>query len=190
MESRPKAHGINDLRVEIVTTQEQMLHTLAVRAICFMEEHGYSAYQTFDGNDFQATHINVYANGEPVGSARLRWFRDFAKMERTSFRKAWRGGEILRRCSDFVFDHVARKGYDRLITHAQPGYARVWRRYLGFELVDGKEPLLFDGHGEPYVELVKHLDVPSNAITTDAPMSTLFRIEGQWDEPSQFEARS
>lgn len=109
-------------------------------------------------------------------------------MERTSFRKAWRSPRILRGCAPFIFDHVSRKGYDRLITHAKPAYARLWRMVLGFKDVPEKGPLLFEGHGEPYVELVKDLTPPANAISSQTDVATLFRVEGFWDERSEFEA--
>src|SRR5687768_1002057 len=79
--SRPVDRRDNQIRIEIVTTPEQLLHAYAIRAICFMEEHGVSARQTYDGNDYQATHFIAYAADEPIGTARIRWFKDFAKME-------------------------------------------------------------------------------------------------------------
>ncbi len=142
----PESHGTvshdNLIRAEIVAPPEQLLHAFAIRAICFMEEHGVAARQTFDGNDYQATHIIVYAGSEPVGTARIRWFKDFAKMERTSFRKEWRNPRIIKRCAEFIFDHISRKGYDKVITHAKPIYARLWRALLGFKQVSAKEPVL------------------------------------------------
>lgn len=178
----------NLIRVEIVTTPEQLLHAYAIRAICFMEEHRVAARQTYDGNDYQATHVIVYAGDEPVGTARIRWFRDFAKMERTSFRRQWRDPRTVKRCAEFIFEHISRKGYDRVITHAKPKYARLWRTLLGFKQAEGKKPLLFAGHDEPYIELVKELTPPYNAITADTDAAILFRVEGQWDVRSEFEA--
>ncbi|WP_246504707.1 hypothetical protein [Microvirga antarctica] len=178
----------NDIRVEIVTTYEQLLHAYSIRAICFMEEHGVSAGQTFDGNDYQATHVIVYAGNEPVGTARIRWFKDFAKMERTSFREKWRDVRTIKRCADFIFEHIARKGYDRVITHAKPKYARLWRTMLGFQPAPGKVPLHFEGHDEPYHELVKVLTPPADAISSETDTAVLFRIEGHWDARSEFEA--
>jgi hypothetical protein len=190
MDQVPSRAGRQDnlIRVEIVTTPEQLLHAYAIRAICFMEEHGVTASQTYDGNDYQATHIIVYSGDEPVGTARIRWFKDFAKMERTSFRKAWRDPRTIKRCAEFIFEHISRKGYDRVITHAKPVYARLWQRMLGFRPASGKEPLLFDGHDEPYIELVKELTPPVNAITPETEASVLFRVEGYWDVRSTFEA--
>src|SRR5947209_4339477 len=106
----------NQIRTEIVTTYEQLLHAYAIRSICFMEEHGVLAQHEFDGNDYQATHVIVYSGDEPIGTLRIRWFKAFAKFERTSFRKDYRNIHTLRTAADFAFDHVARKGYDKVIT--------------------------------------------------------------------------
>jgi hypothetical protein len=177
----------NQIRCEVVTTYEQMLHAYAIRGICFMEEHGVKARQTFDGNDYQATHMIVYAADEPVGTLRIRWFKDFAKLERTAFRENYRNPHVLKAFAFFVFDHVARKGYDKVITHAQPKYARLWRMILGFKNAEGKKPVYFDGHEEPYIELVRGLTPPANAISERTDATVLFRTEGYWDAPSEYE---
>lgn len=180
----------NQIRPEIVTTYEQLLHAYAIRAICFMEEHSIPAQHEFDGNDYQATHVIAYSDDEPIGTLRIRWFRDFAKFERTAFRPAYRNTRILKIVADFSFDHVARKGYDRVITHAQPKYARLWRMIFGFKNVEGKKPIYFDGHADPYIELVKDLTPPANAISVRTDSAVLFRTEGFWDAPSKYEAAS
>ena len=177
----------NSIRAEIVTSYEQLLHAYAIRGICFMEEHGVRAKQTFDGNDYQATHVIVYADDEPIGTLRIRWFKDFAKFERTAFRRAYRNTHVLKVLADFSFDHAARKGYDKVITHAQPKYARLWRIIFGFKNAEGKKPVYFDGHDDPYLELVKELTPPPNAISESTDATVLFRTEGYWDAPSEFE---
>ncbi len=175
------------VKVEIVSNHEQLLHVFAVRSICFIEENGIPAKYEFDGNDFQSTHVIIYANGEPVGCCRLRWFRGFAKMERTCLRKAYRSNDMLRYCSSFIFKHIAKKGYDRVIIHAKPKLARLWRSLLGFVPVNEKEAVLFDKQTEPYVELVKYIDSDENAITEHMDIAMLFRIEGQWDTALEYE---
>jgi len=188
MERQAVARNHNLIRTEVVTTPEQLLHAFAIRAICYMEEHGVKAQQTFDGNDYQATHFVCYDEDEPIGTLRIRWFKDFAKFERTSFRRAWRNTHIIKSFAAVTFDHVARKGYNKIITHAQPKYARLWRMTLGFKTVEGKAPLYFEGHEEPYVELVKELAIPHNAISERTEPAILFRTEGFWDVPSKYEA--
>ncbi|MBU6445206.1 MAG: hypothetical protein KGR48_14965 [Alphaproteobacteria bacterium] len=180
--------GHNSVRVEVVTTLEQLQHAYAIRAICFMEENGVAAGQSYDGNDLQATHVIAYCGDEPIGAQRIRWFKDFAVIERTAFRRAYRNPRYLKAASEFVFAHIARKGYTRVITHAMPVYARLWRSLLGFKEVPGKEPVYFAGHPEPYVELVKELNVGNDAITLATDPTVLFRIEGEWDAASKYEA--
>lgn len=184
------APGHNQIRTEIVTTYEQLLHAYAVRSICFMEEHGVPARHEFDGNDYQATHVIAYAGDEPIGTLRIRWFKDFAKFERTSFRRAYRDMRTVKAVAEFSFDHVARKGFDKVITHAQPKFARLWRMSLGFKNAEGKKPVYFEGHEQPYIELVKELTPPPNAISERTDATVLFRIEGSWDAPSQYEIAS
>ena len=162
---------------------------MAIRSICFMEEHGVKAKQVFDGNDFQATHVITYDEDEPIGTIRVRWFKDFANLERASFRPDYRDFHVIRNASEFVFDHIARKGYDRVLTHAAPAYAMLWRRKFGFKIVPDKARVEFDGHPESYVELVKELSPPPNAITNATDPTVLFRIEGNWDQPSIYEKR-
>ncbi|HKQ45432.1 MAG TPA: GNAT family N-acetyltransferase [Rhizomicrobium sp.] len=176
--------GHNALRIEIVTKLEQFMHVMAVRAICYMEDTLFPADQAFDGNDFQCTHVVVYLQDEPIGAVRIRWFKDFAKIERTAFRPRYRDVHYLKALADFVFSHIARKGYARAITHASPKYARLWRMLLGMKRVPKPAATYF---GEEYVELAKDLDVPANAIRDDSAIEVLFRTEGAWDSNGRYE---
>ena len=161
------------------------MHACAVRSICFLEEHGNSVAWLFDGNDYMATHVVIYHGDEPIGSARVRWFKDFAKIERTCFRKAYRSIALLKAFAAFGFDHIARKGYTRVITHAGPKYARLWKTVLGFHGSD-KEPAYYEGH-EPYYEVWRDIEPAPEPIGLTSSCMVLFRTEGQWDEPGVFE---
>ena len=176
----------NSIYMTVVTNATQLSHALAIRSICAFEESGLTVAQAFDGNDFQATHIVAYSDDEPIGATRLRWFKDFAKIERTGFRRAYRSARILKQCSEFIFNHVAQKGYAYLLTHAEPKYALVWKRVLGFREVAGR-PVVQTGDHEPYLELVKELSVPSDAISLQSEPKLFFRTEGFWHVPSAFE---
>jgi hypothetical protein len=41
--------------------------------------------------------------------------------------------------------------------------------------------------GEEYLELVRHLEVPNDAITSDSSVELLFRTEGSWDRAGRYE---
>lgn len=177
----------NSLRMVVVSNAQQQAHAFAVRSICFLEDRGLPTTHDFDGNDFHATHLVLYNGDEPIGASRIRWFSGFAKVERTCLRPAYRdpGLKVLGFFGEQMFRHVALKGYSVLLTHAEDRYARLWMRRFGFKRVVGR-PVLKPDHDEPYVELIKHLEVPREAITLDSTPNVMSRIEGAWDAPATF----
>ena len=177
--------GHNSFRVEVVKSMDQLIQIFALRAICFMEDTGLPYDHAFDGNDLQATHIVGYDGTEPVGTMRVRWFKDFAKIERTAFRKSHRSIPNIKLVANFTFTHIARKGYPVAMTHASPLFARLWRMHFGFRDA-GKPPVEY--HGEKYFELIRQLDIPECAITPATDVAVLFRTEGEWDTPAKYEA--
>lgn len=179
--------GHNAFRVEVVKTMEQLIQIFALRAICFMDDAGLPYDHAFDGNDLQATHVVGYDGDEPIGTMRIRWFKEFAKIERMAMRKSHRSIPNIKLLLNFAFAHIARKGYPVAITHAAPIYARLWRMHFGFRDVPGKPPVEY--HGEKYFELMRELEVPANAIARETEAAILFRTEGEWDTPAKYEAR-
>lgn len=183
--SRAGHNAERHIRFELVSTPQHWLHATAIRSICFLEEHDAKAELVFDGNDYMATHALAYDGDEPIGTARIRWFKDFAKIERMSLRKPYRGMPVVKNFAWFLFDHIARKGYTRVITHAGAKYARLWKSLLGFQN-SGKEPYRYEGQ-EPFYEIWKDLQPVLDAISLESSGVVLSRTEGAWDEPSIFE---
>src|SRR6478609_4008752 len=72
--------GHNSLRAEVVTSMEQLVQVFALRSLGYMEETVMPFDHAYDGNDLQATHFIAYDHAEPVGTMRVRWFKDFAKV--------------------------------------------------------------------------------------------------------------
>jgi hypothetical protein len=185
MYTQPREYNDTELKTIVVSNAEQMAHAFAVRSICFLEERGFSFRQEFDPNDYQATHFVMYCNDEPVGTSRVRWFAGFARIEKMAFRPSYRGLQILKPYTTFVFSHIARKGYSRLIAVADEDYSRIWEKLLGFKKIPGRE-LRKPGHNTPYYELLKELNVPSDAILESSPPEVIFRSEGAWGRPGIF----
>ena len=112
--------GSNSFRVEVVKTMEQLIQIFVLRAICFMDYTGLPFDHAFDGNDLQATHVVGYAGIEPIGTMRIRWFKEFAKIERMAVRKSHRSIPNIKILLNFAFAHIARKGYPVAITMPRP----------------------------------------------------------------------
>lgn len=177
----------NLVTVETAQSLEDLTHVLAIRAICFVHEHGTSTQNTCDGNDFQASHVLMRCDGEPIGSVRIRWFQGFVQFERFCIRPEFRNLRATKRMLNFAFEHVARKGFSKVITYAAPEYARLWQRLFKFRRTEGRPEVHLKGHEHAYVELETDLTVPANAIGLSAEPAVFQRIEGRWDMPSAYE---
>lgn len=173
-------------RVVVVTDDEQLIDAFSIRAIVYLGEVGLSEGQVFDGNDKNSSQILMYDGDLPIGSGRIRWFADFAKIEKTAFLAEHRNTRNLSVYGRFLFSHVAKKGYTKLLTYAEAKYARLWQKLYGFEFVEGRPPLVVPGH-ETCFEMIKTLVPPEDAITLGSPPAMLFRIEGDWETPTALE---
>lgn len=183
----PASYTDNQLNVKVVTSLEELSHVFAVRAICFAEDQSLPVDLTYDGNDFQATHVLMRCDDEPIGSIRIRWFHDFAQFDRTGVRPSYRHGRALHRMAHFAFDHVARKGFTRIVTHTSKTYARLWQRMYGFKIIDSRPTFRFGEYTGEHFELEREVQPSESVINRDTRPEVIHRIEGYWDEPTRFE---
>jgi predicted GNAT family N-acyltransferase len=84
------------VRTAVVSTAEQLQQVFAVRAAVFMSEQGCPYEEEFDGNDYCATHVLALADARPAAAIRVRYFSDFAKLERLAVLRPFRGTPVTR----------------------------------------------------------------------------------------------
>jgi predicted GNAT family N-acyltransferase len=167
-----------DVRVVAVTTSEQLEQVRAIRAIVFMGEQRCPYSEEFDGNDHCATHVLGFVNGEPAGCARIRYFGDFAKIERLSVLAQYRRGDLKYKLVRFVEDLASRKGYRLLYGHPQKRILKFWTK-LGYEEMPRNTEFHFSDHD--YTEMRKTLEPHAEAFTLHGDPMVLIRPEGNWD---------
>ena len=172
----------NSLDVTVASTLNDLMQVVALRAMVYMGEQVCPYDEEFDGNDFAgSTHLIVRRFGEPVGVVRLRWFADFCKIERAAVRSDERGGTVTAALIGAAVDLAEQKGYRTLIAHAQERLVGYWRREYGFVPREGRPMFTFSDHA--YVEVVRELHPPADALSLDSDPMVLVRPEGAWDRP-------
>ena len=175
----PPARAIS---VDVARTLPDLLEVMAVRALVYMGEQKCPYEEEFDGNDYAgATHLIARAGMEPVGAMRMRWFADFGKVERVALRHEQRGREAAAALIEAACDLARRKGYRIILGHIQARLLPFWRRYGQVRPRPGRPRFVFSDHD--YVEVIRRLDRPDNAISLETPAMVLLRPEGAWDEP-------
>lgn len=176
-----------DYEVRVARTLDDLARVQAVRTLVYMGDQDCPYDEEFDGNDFcGATHLLMTWRGEPVGVARLRWFGEFAKLERLALRKEHRGGPGLLVLCNAAFDLAARKGYRKLMGHAQVRGEAFWKRYFNGRVRPGRPRFHFSNYA--YVEIEFDLKPHPRAVGLTSPAMVLLRPEGAWDERGVLEA--
>jgi len=146
----PPTSQSDDLVIKIVEDETERLKAMLVRAIVYMHEQKCPFHEEFDLNDHTATQIiGLSATGEPVLTARIRYFNGFAKIERLSIRSEYRGKGYGHQLLRFALQLCRQKGYSQFYLHAQLRYERFYGEY-GFKVVGGN----FGFSDHDYTEMV------------------------------------
>jgi predicted GNAT family N-acyltransferase len=168
------------MRVFPVTTAEQLEQVRAIRAVVFMGEQKCPYAEEFDGNDTCAQHILGFVGDEPAGCARIRYFGDFAKIERLSVLSQYRRTKLKYRIVEFVEDLVRQKGFGLIYGHPQKRILGFWTK-LGYEVVSRNFDFHYSDHD--YAEMRKYLEPHPERLTVHSDPMALIRPEGHWGQP-------
>jgi predicted GNAT family N-acyltransferase len=164
---------------------EDLMRVVSVRSAVYISEQECPYLEEFDGNDFCATHLLGYVGDEPAGCIRIRYFADFAKIERLAVRKEFRSTRLSFQLVRAAIDLCRVKGYRTLYGHAQKRLAPFWSRF-GFEEFEGGKDLVFSDFD--YVEMKANIERHPSAITIGVDPYVIIRPEGRWHLPGVLES--
>lgn len=171
--------------IEVVHGMDDFLKIAAIRAAVYIGEQSCPFAEEFDGNDFAATHLLAYVNDEPAGCMRIRFFGDFAKMERLAVRKEFRQSNIAFDLVRASVDLCKAKGFRKLYGHARQDLLPFWQRF-GFKILENGAP--FEFSDQVFVEMVDEMTPGPSALKLSDGPYRLIRPEGRWHEPGILEA--
>ena len=169
-----------ELKAKVAATADEIAKVFALRSAVFMTEQHCPYDEEFDGNDYCATHILGTVNGEPAAVLRVRYFADFAKIERLAVLPRFRRTLITKVVVEAGIEICSRKGYRKLYGHAQKRLTRFWAKF-GFKPLNKNFPLVYSDH--EYVEMWAEIERRADAITMMSDPYVIVRPEGQWDTP-------
>lgn len=173
--------------VTVARSMEDLFKVMSIRSAVYMAEQECPYEEEFDGNDLSATHLIGYVGNEPAATLRLRFFADFAKLERVAVRHEFRNTRIAFEMVKAAIELTQVKGYRRLYGHARKRLMAFWTRF-GFRTFEGGRELVFSDHD--YVEMLLEMDRHPAAISIGIDPYVIIRPEGRWHMPSILEKSS
>ena len=176
--------GARHMGISIARNFEDLSRVIAIRSALYIGEQECPYDEEYDGNDLAATHLIAYIGDEPVGCLRVRFFADFAKLERLAIRKEFRKTRAAFQLVRAALKLCQKKGYRRAYGHSQTRLVDFWGRF-GFHAFEGGKSFVFSDFD--YVELVTELEPDPDAITIGTDPYVIIRPEGRWHRPGVLE---
>lgn len=173
----PRTHQTG---VRVARSWEDMAQVMSIRSATYMAEQFCHYSEEFDGNDFCATHMLGTVADDAAGCIRIRFFADFAKVERLAVRSEYRNSRLAFELVRAAIRHCELKGYRRLYGHSRSDLVRFWRIFGFRERADRGT---FSFANVEYLELVLDIERNEHAITLDDLPMVIIRPEGAWDQP-------
>jgi predicted GNAT family N-acyltransferase len=174
----------NEIGVTVARTFEDLARVIAIRGAVYVGEQECPYDEEFDGNDLAATHLLGYVGNEPAGCLRIRYFADFAKIERLAIRAKFRKTRTAFQLVRAAFKLCQKKGYTRIYGHSQKRLVNFWSRF-GFRVMEGGEDFVFSDFD--YVEIVADVERDPDCVTLGIGPYVIIRPEGRWDIPGVLE---
>jgi predicted GNAT family N-acyltransferase len=163
--------------VTVARTMEELTRVFAVRSAVYMAEQRCPYGEEFDGNDFSATHLLGYVGQEPAACLRIRYFADFAKLERLAVRREFRGHRLAQQMIRAGIEMCRMKGYTRIYGQSEKSLVD-WYGQFGFRVPNEARELAFSEFG--FVEIVLDVDRHPDAVSIESDPYVIIRPEGRW----------
>ena len=172
-----------EITIKLASTSDEMMQCFMLRAAVFMGEQECPYWEEYDGNDYTASHLILYVDGEPAASIRVRWFAGFAKLERAIILKRYRSYGLFLPFVQWAKEFCRKKGYPKAYLHGQK---RLWPIFEkeGFRKVDDK---VFHFSDHEYGAFACDLEIGPDAPTVLTDPMVLNRPEDKLDMPGILE---
>jgi predicted GNAT family N-acyltransferase len=178
--TRPPKPPARAISIRLARDANDLMLITAIRSAVYLAEQDCPIEEEFDGNDLVAAHFLGFVGKEPAGCLRVRFFGEFAKVERLAVRHQYRRSRLSFKLVQASVDYVRRKGFKRIYGQAQDRLVDFWAHF-GAKPLGHNRKLTFSDFS--YTEMVLELEPGDDAITLDSDPYMIIRPEGDWDRP-------
>ena len=175
---KPDSRAIS---IRIARDPNDLMLVTAIRSAVYLAEQDCPIEEEFDGNDLVAAHFIGFIGNEPAGCLRVRFFGEFAKVERLAVRHQFRRSRISFKLVQASVEYVKRKGFQEdLRPGAGPAgeFLGAFRRQAA-SATTARSPSPIS----PTRRWCWRSSRVADAITLDSDPYVIIRPEGDWDRP-------
>src|SRR5438552_5414018 len=175
------------ISIQIARDPNDLMLVTAIRSAVYLAEQDCPFEEEFDGNDMVAAHFIGYVGNEPAGCLRVRFFGDFAKVERLAVRHQYRKSRVSFKLVQASVEYVKRKGFRKIYGQAQDRLVDFWAHF-GAKPMPAKREITFSDFS--YTEMLLEVEPGPDAITLDSDPYVIIRHAAAWDRPGVLDISS
>jgi predicted GNAT family N-acyltransferase len=168
------------ITIRIARDPNDLMTVFAIRSAVYLAEQDCPMEEEFDGNDLVAAHFLGFVGKEPVACLRVRFFGEFAKVERLAVRHQFRKSRVAFKLVQASVEYVKRKGFRKIYGQAQDRLVDFWAHFGAKPLPTQREISFSDFS---YTEMLLEIEPGPDAITLESDPYVIIRPEGEWDQP-------
>jgi predicted GNAT family N-acyltransferase len=170
----------NSISIRIARDPNDLMLVTAIRSAVYLAEQNCPLDEEFDGNDLVAAHFIGFIGDEPAACLRVRFFGEFAKVERLAVRHQFRRSRISFRLVQASVEYLKRKGFRKIYGQAQDRLVDFWAHF-GAKPLPSNRKITFSDFS--YTEMLLEIEPSADAITLESDPYVIIRPEGDWDNP-------
>jgi predicted GNAT family N-acyltransferase len=168
------------ITIRIARDPNDLMTVFAIRSAVYLAEQDCPMEEEFDGNDLVAAHFLGFVGSEPVACLRVRFFGEFAKVERLAVRHQFRKSRVAFKLVQASVEYVKRKGFRKIYGQAQDRLVDFWAHFGAKPLPTQREITFSDFS---YTEMLLEIEPGPDAISLESDPYVIIRPEGEWDQP-------
>lgn len=145
---------MQNLIIKLVEFPEEFTAIQEIRIQVFQKEQSVEAALEFDGLDESSDHLIAYLDGQPIGTARIRYLNhQTAKLERLAVLSQARGKGIGTKITQKALQLIANKDISKVVIHAQEYIQDLYQR-LNF-IPEGES---FEEAGIRHIKMIRMIE--------------------------------
>jgi len=123
---------LDNILVKKVSEASDIQICLAIRHQIFVEGQNVLIHEEVDGLDSGSEHYLLFLNLVPIGTARVRYVEDFAKIERVAILEAYQGQGLGHVLMNFIVENIEQNHQVKKAKLGAQTYAIPFYEKLGF----------------------------------------------------------
>ena len=120
------------LEIKKVNNKDDFEKVIEIRKDVFIKGQNVPLDIEIDGLDSESEHFIVKLDSEPIGCARVRTDKNYAKLERIAIIEKYRCKGFGTKLTKFLIEYCKKNNYTKIVMHSQ-SYVIDFYKKLGFK---------------------------------------------------------